>query len=243
MQLYPAIDIKKGTCVRLRQGRFQDVKVYSDSPAQMAERWVAEGATFLHLVDLDGAQQGQLINGKAIREVTRRVPVPVQLGGGIRSLESIEMLLKLGIFRVIIGTKAVEEPEFVRRAVERFGPDHVAVGVDAKDGLVATRGWETVSSRTAVDLCRQMEEMGVRTVIYTDIARDGMLKGPNVEQTRKLAESTGLTVIASGGISSLEDLEELKAAGIPGAILGKSLYENMIDLREALYRFERGEKR
>lgn len=238
MQLYPAIDIKNGTCVRLRQGQFQNVKVYSDSPAQMAERWAAEGATFLHLVDLDGALQGQLVNEEAIREVTRRVSVPVQLGGGIRSLENIEALLKLGIFRVIIGTKAVEDPEFVRQAVERFGADRVAVGVDAKDGLVATRGWETVSSRTAVDLCRQMEEMGVGTVIYTDIARDGMLQGPNVEQTRKLAEKTGLTVIASGGISSLEDLEELKAAGIPGAILGKALYEERFRLREALVRFE-----
>ncbi len=238
MQLYPAIDIKGGQCVRLRQGQFQDVKVYSDSPAKVAEHWAAEGASFLHLVDLDGALAGRLVNEEAILEVTRRVEIPVQLGGGIRSLENIEALLELGVFRVIIGTKAVEDPGFVRQAVERFGAAHIAVGVDAKDGLVATRGWESVSSRTAVDLCRQMEDMGVRTVIYTDIARDGMLQGPNVAMTQKLAENTGLEVIASGGISSLADLEELKAAGIPGAILGKSLYEKKIDLREALSRME-----
>ncbi len=238
MQLYPAIDIKGGQCVRLRQGQFQDVTVYSDSPAQMAAHWEAEGATFLHLVDLDGALAGKLVNREAIRQVTSQVKIPVQLGGGVRSLENIEALLGLGIARVIIGTRAVEEPDFVRQAVERFGAAHIAVGVDAKDGLVATRGWESVSGRTAVDLCRQMEDMGVRTVIYTDIARDGMLQGPNVAMTQKLAESTGLEVIASGGISSLADLGELKAAGIPGAILGKSLYEKRIDLREALSRME-----
>ena len=224
--------------MRLRQGQFQDVTVYSDSPAQMAAHWEAEGATFLHLVDLDGALAGKLVNREAIRQVTSQVKIPVQLGGGVRSLENIEALLGLGIARVIIGTRAVEEPDFVRQAVERFGAAHIAVGVDAKDGLVATRGWESVSGRTAVDLCRQMEDMGVRTVIYTDIARDGMLQGPNVAMTQKLAESTGLEVIASGGISSLADLGELKAAGIPGAILGKSLYEKRIDLREALSRME-----
>lgn len=239
MRLYPAIDIKGGQCVRLRQGKFEDVQVYSDSPARMAEYWAAEGAEFLHLVDLDGALAGKLVNEEAIRAVTAAVKIPVELGGGVRTLENIEALRKLGVFRVILGTKAVEEPELVAQAVERFGPEHIAVGVDARDGLVATRGWESVSRLTAVELCRQMEEMGVRTVIYTDIARDGMLQGPNLAMTRKLAESTGLEVIASGGISCLADLEELEAAGIPGAILGKSLYEKKIDLREALERVSR----
>ncbi|MCI9147411.1 MAG: 1-(5-phosphoribosyl)-5-[(5-phosphoribosylamino)methylideneamino]imidazole-4-carboxamide isomerase [Hungatella sp.] len=239
MQLYPAIDLKDGRCVRLTQGLFDRVKVYSDSPEETARLWVSKGAAFLHLVDLDGALAGRSVNGEVIRRIVKAVDVPVQIGGGIRSRQAAEAMLELGVSRVIIGTRAVREPEFVRQLVEAFGPEKIAVGIDAKKGMVALEGWEQVSAVSAGELCGQMKAFGVRHVVYTDISRDGMLSGPNVEATKELTEETGMDIIASGGVSSMEDLKRLYDAGIQGAIIGKALYEGRLDLQEAVKLFER----
>lgn len=238
MQLYPAIDMKGGKCVRLTQGLFDNVKVYSDTPADMAKLWVSQGASFLHIVDLDGALAGRSVNEEAIRAIVKSVDVPIQLGGGIRSAEAVQYMLDLGITRCIIGTRAAEQPEFIRELIERFGADRIVVGVDAKNGMVAVEGWEKVSSLTAVDLCMQMKEYGVKHIVYTDISRDGTLTGPNVTYTKMLTEQTGLDVIASGGMSCMEDLITLYENGIQGAIIGKALYEKKISLPEAVARFE-----
>ncbi len=241
MKLYPAIDIKDGRCVRLRQGQFDQVKVYSDSPAAMAAMaagWESQGASFLHLVDLDGALKGRSANAETIRQIIQTVKIPTELGGGIRSLRDIEEVLNLGVYRAIIGTKAVEDPELLREAVRQFGPEHIAVGIDAKNGRVATQGWEHTSEITAMELAMQMKDMGVKTIIYTDISRDGMLTGPNVESTKRISDLGGLDVIASGGVSCIGDLRRISQAGIHGAIMGKALYEGRIDLREAVNEFE-----
>ena len=238
MQLYPAIDMKDGRCVRLTQGLFDNVKVYSEDPGETAKTWVSKGADFLHLVDLDGALAGRSVNEPVIRRILEAVEVPVQVGGGIRNRETAERMLDLGVRRVIIGTRAVKEPEFVKGLVETFGPEKVVVGVDARNGMVAVEGWEKVSQMTALDLCLQMRECGVRHVVYTDISRDGMLSGPNVAATRKLTEETGMDIIASGGVSPMEDLQELFDQGITGAIIGKALYEKRLDLEEAVRRFQ-----
>ena len=240
MQLYPAIDMKNGQCVRLRQGAFADMTVYGADPAEMAMKWQEAGASFLHLVDLDGALMGHSVNEEAIRRILAVVSIPVQLGGGIRSEETVEHMLSLGVRRVIIGTRAAREPEFLREMIEKFGADHVAAGVDAQNGMVAVQGWEQVSGISAAELCRKMKDCGVQHIIYTDISRDGMLTGPNVAATRHLTEETGLDIIASGGVSCMQDLENLHAEGICGAIIGKALYEGRIDLREAVKRFEKG---
>ena len=238
MQLYPAIDMKNGQCVRLRQGAFKDITIYSDAPEKVAAHWQEKGASFLHLVDLDGALAGYSVNEEVIRRIADTVSIPIEIGGGIRSKEAVERMLDLGVRRVIIGTKAAEHPEFLRDMVRTFGEEAIVAGVDAKDGMVAVEGWEKVSSLTASDLCRTMKEYGVRHIVYTDISRDGMLSGPNVEATRKLTEETGLDIIASGGVSCMEDLKCLHEAGIRGAIIGKALYENRIDLAEAVRLYE-----
>ena len=238
MQLYPAIDMKNGQCVRLRQGAFKDITIYSDAPERVAAHWQEKGASFLHLVDLDGALAGYSVNEEVIRRIADTVSIPIEIGGGIRSGEAVERMLGLGVRRVIIGTKAVEHPEFLRDMVRTFGEEAIVAGVDAKDGMVAVEGWEKVSSLTASDLCLTMKEFGVRHIVYTDISRDGMLSGPNVEATRKLTEETGLDIIASGGVSCMEDLKCLHEAGIRGAIIGKALYENRIDLAEAVRLYE-----
>ena len=238
MQLYPAIDMKNGQCVRLRQGAFKDITIYSDAPEKVAAHWQGRGASFLHLVDLDGALAGYSVNEEVIRRIADTVSIPIEIGGGIRSKEAVERMLDLGVRRVIIGTKAAEHPEFLRDMVRTFGEEAIVAGVDAKDGMVAVEGWEKVSSLTASDLCLTMKEYGVRHIVYTDISRDGMLSGPNVEATRKLTEETGLDIIASGGVSCMEDLKCLHEAGIRGAIIGKALYENRIDLAEAVRLYE-----
>lgn len=238
MQLYPAIDMKNGQCVRLRQGAFKDITIYSDAPEKVAAHWQENGASFLHLVDLDGALAGYSVNEEVIRRIADTVSIPIEIGGGIRSKEAVERMLDLGVRRVIIGTKAAEHPEFLRDMVRTFGEEAIVAGVDAKDGMVAVEGWEKVSSLTASDLCLTMKEYGVRHIVYTDISRDGMLSGPNVEATRKLTEETGLDIIASGGVSCMEDLKCLHEAGIRGAIIGKALYENRIDLAEAVRLYE-----
>ena len=238
MQLYPAIDMKNGQCVRLRQGAFKDITIYSDAPEKVAAHWQEKGASFLHLVDLDGALAGYSVNEEVIRRIADTVSIPIEIGGGIRSKEAVERMLDLGVRRVIIGTKAAEHPEFLRDMVRTFGEEAIVAGVDAKDGMVAVEGWEKVSSLTASDLCLTMKEYGVRHIVYTDISRDGMLSGPNVEATRKLTEDTGLDIIASGGVSCMKDLQDLHEAGIRGAIIGKALYENRIDLKEAVRLYE-----
>lgn len=238
MQLYPAIDMKDGRCVRLTQGLFDNLKVYSEDPVDIAKMWVSQGATFLHLVDLDGALAGQSVNRSVIRGIVESVSVSVQVGGGIRSHEAVKSMLELGVRRVIIGTRAAKEPEFIRELTARFDPEQIVAGIDAKDGLVAVEGWEKVSSITALELCLRMKEYGVRHVVYTDISRDGMLSGPNVEATEKLTKDTGLDIIASGGVSCMDDLRKLRDRGIRGAIIGKALYEKKLDLKEAVGRFQ-----
>lgn len=238
MQLYPAIDMKNGQCVRLRQGAFKDITIYSDAPEKVAAYWQEKGASFLHLVDLDGALAGYSVNEEAIRRIAETISIPIELGGGIRSGEAVERMLGLGVRRVIIGTKAAEHPEFLRDMVKEYGEDAIVAGVDARDGMVAVEGWEKVSALTASSLCLTMKEYGVKHIVYTDISRDGMLSGPNVEATRKLTEDTGLDIIASGGVSCMEDLKRLHEAGIRGAIIGKALYENRIDLAEAVKLYE-----
>ena len=239
MQLYPAIDLKDGQCVRLKQGEFKEITVYSQKPEEVAALWQSHGATFLHLVDLDGALAGRSVNEKVIKKIADTVSIPIEIGGGIRSEEAIESMLSLGVARVIIGTKAVENPEFIREVVKKFGQDRIVAGVDAKDGMVAVEGWEKISGITASELCNRMKEYGVRHIVYTDISRDGMLTGPNVEYTKKLTEETGMDIIASGGMSSMEDLRQLYHAGVRGAIIGKALYEMRIDLKEAIEAFEK----
>ena len=236
MILYPAIDLKGGKCVRLSMGDFNKEKIYSDDPASVAASFAEAGAEYIHVVDLDAALLGHGVNETIIRGIVAAAGVPVQTGGGIRELLDIERKLDMGIKRVIIGTKAVEEPGFVLEAVREFGAEHIAVGIDAKDGLVAVRGWEKISEAGSTELALKMRDLGVKTIIYTDISRDGMLSGPNVSATAKLAKDTGMEIIASGGISGIEDLTALKNEGVPGAIIGKALYENKINLKEALER-------
>lgn len=242
MKLFPAIDIKNGQCVRLRQGQFHDVEVYSHIPAHIAESFEEQGASYIHIVDLDGALAGHSVNEDVIREIVSKVSIPVQVGGGIRTIKDIENKLSLGVDRVIIGTKAVENPQFVKEAITRFGAERIVVGIDAKNGMVATDGWEKLSNFNAVQLALQMKELGVQTIVYTDIAKDGMLQGPNVEHTEKMVTATGLNIIASGGVSSMKDLADLNAIPVYGAIIGKAIYEKRIDLAEAVKKYgESGE--
>ncbi|MFT4144095.1 MAG: 1-(5-phosphoribosyl)-5-[(5-phosphoribosylamino)methylideneamino]imidazole-4-carboxamide isomerase [Mobilitalea sp.] len=239
MILFPAIDIKNGQCVRLRQGSFQDVLVYSDVPLKIAKQWEAAGASFIHIVDLDGALVGHSVNDEVIKEIVREVKIPIQVGGGIRTIKDIENKLSLGIDRVIIGTKAVKDPAFIKEAIATFGSKRIVIGIDAKDGMVAIEGWEKVSSYQAVTLAVEMKKLGVKTIVYTDISKDGMLQGPNIAHTKEMVQVTGLNIIASGGVASLKDLEMLEEINVYGAIMGKALYENRIDLKKAVNLFER----
>ena len=238
MRLYPAIDIKDGKCVRLTQGLFDNVNVYSDTPWEIAKEFEKAGAKFIHVVDLDGALKGRSVNAEVIRKIASSVNIPIELGGGIRTLENIKEVLELGVYRAIIGTKAVENPEFIREAIEKFGAEHIVVGVDAKDGYVAVEGWEKLSDKTALSMALAMKDMGIKTIVYTDISKDGMLQGPNVEQTKLLSDKTGIDIIASGGVSGMDDLRNIQNAGIHGAIIGKAIYEKRINLKEAVDEFE-----
>lgn len=239
MRLYPAIDIKNGKCVRLLQGQFDKETIYSERPMEVAKKWQQAGASFIHVVDLDGALDGIWTNKEAIGSIVNAVNIPVQTGGGIRKIEDIEERLNVGLNRVIIGTLAIKQPEIVKEAVERFGADKIVVGIDAKDGMVAVHGWEEVSKVSALDLCLQMKEYGVNTIVYTDIAKDGMMSGPNLEQTKELVEKTGMDIIASGGVSNIDDLKNVESINAEGAIIGKALYTEAIDLVEAVKLFEK----
>ncbi len=240
MIVYPAIDMRGGRCVRLRQGDFAAETVFADDPADAARRWVDEGAAWLHVVNLDGAL-GEVgadsPNLAALERILRVVPAPVQFGGGVRSLEDVARLLGLGVARVILGTVAVRQPEVVAEAVAQHGAERVAVGIDARDGRVTVQGWTEAAETTAPELAARMAALGVRHAIYTDVGRDGMLVGVNVEGTVGLARASGLQVIASGGVASLDDVRALKARedeGIAGVIIGMALYRGAIRLPEAL---------
>ena len=236
MLVIPAIDLKDGECVRLRQGRMDDSTVFGDDPVSMAKRWVDAGCRRLHLVDLNGAFAGTPVNGEAVTAIAQAFPqLPIQIGGGIRTLETIEHYVKAGVSYVIIGTKAVKEPAFVKEACAAF-PGKVIVGLDAQDGFVATDGWAEVSTVKAVDLARQFKDDGVSSIVYTDIARDGMMQGVNVEATVNLAVEGGIPVIASGGVTNIEDIRALSKVagqGILGAITGRALYEGTLDVAQA----------
>lgn len=232
MTIYPAIDIKDGQCVRLTRGDFSAQTVFDPNPAVVAKRWRDMGAAWLHVVDLDGARAGEGRNDDAVRRILAAADVPVQLGGGIRCMADVRRKLDMGVARVILGTAALNDPSFTREAVQAYG-ERVAVGVDAAEGKVAVSAWQEVSQVDAVDFIRELKEIGVRTVIYTDIACDGMMTGPNTALYERAAEM-GLDIIASGGVSTLEDLARLNDTGVAGAIIGKALYLNAIDLREAV---------
>lgn len=233
MRIYPAIDIKDGNCVRLLQGRFSDITVYGDNPAEMAKKWESLGGEFIHVVDLDGALKGHGVNAEAIKKICQSVNVPVQTGGGIRTMEDIEYKLSCGINRVIIGTSAVKDADFVKRAVDKY-KEKIVIGIDAKDGMVAIEGWEEVSDFTAVDFAKKMESIGVQTIVYTDIATDGTLKGPNLDAMRDMTRQTSLDVIASGGVGSLAHITSLIPTCVEGVIVGRALYTGDVDLAEAV---------
>ena len=236
MELIPAIDLKDGKCVRLRQGRMEDSTVFSENPVEMADRWVAEGATRLHLIDLDGAFAGSPKNHQVIRAICSAYPdLPIQVGGGIRDEATVESYLNDGVRYTIIGTKAVNEPHFINDLCLEF-PGHIIVGLDAKDGKVAIDGWSKLSHHDVIDMARHFENDGVAAIIYTDISKDGMMKGVNVDSTVKLAQSVRIPVIASGGVTNIDDIKnlcEVQDEGISGVIIGRALYEGTLDLAEA----------
>lgn len=235
MLLIPAIDLKEGKCVRLRQGDMNEVTVFSDQPVEVARRWVDAGARRLHIVDLDGAFKGEPVNADVIHDIAEEFPdLPIQVGGGIRNESSVDVYIQAGVRFVIIGTRAVKEPHFISDLCVEF-PTHIIVGLDARDGKVATDGWSKLSKHDAVDMARHFEEDGVEAIIYTDIARDGMMQGVNIEATVELAESINIPVIASGGIKNIENvkkLAEVSDSGIIGAITGRAIYEGTIDFAE-----------
>lgn len=237
MILFPAIDLKDGKCVRLEKGKMDKSTIFNNSPADQAKKFVKQGCKWLHMVDLNGAFEGKPVNSQAVEEVIKSLNgTPCQLGGGIRNLKTIEHWLSRGVSRVIIGTACVENPSLVKQACKEF-PNQIAVGIDAKNGYVATQGWAETSDIKALDLALKFEDDGVSAIIYTDINRDGVLSGPNLEETTKLAEKLSTPVIISGGISSLEDLincKKCKDFGISGVISGRAIYDGRIDLKEAL---------
>ena len=236
MLIIPAIDLKDGQCVRLRQGVMEDTTVFSDDPLEMATKWVGEGARRLHLVDLNGAFEGKPVNAECVNEITKTFPdLPVQIGGGIRDIKIANTYIEAGVSYLIIGTMAVTHPEFVSELCREF-PDRIVVGLDANNGLVATDGWVKQTDINVVELSKKYEQDGVSSIIYTDIARDGMMQGVNVEATANLAKETTIPIIASGGITNLDDIAALlKNAhhGIIGAITGRAIYEGMLDFNDA----------
>ncbi len=233
MIIFPAIDIKDGRCVRLTQGKFDQVSIYNDNPAEVARLWESMGARYIHLVDLDGARDGSPASRAMVKSVIDAVDIPVQVGGGIRSLERADQLIALGARRIILGTAAVNDRELTQAVAERY-PGRTAVSVDAVNGMAAVNGWAKVSDTDVLDICTFMQEIGINTLIYTDILMDGMLKGPNFGEYERLMRETSLDIIASGGVTTKEDITRLAQMGIYGAIVGKALYDEKIDLKEAI---------
>jgi phosphoribosylformimino-5-aminoimidazole carboxamide ribotide isomerase len=233
MQIWPAIDLRGGKCVRLKQGDYGRETIYGDDPAEMARRWVSEGAQYLHLVDLDGARDGYWANKVAVEQILASVSVPCELGGGIRDEVTIRTLLDLGVSRLVVGTKALKEPEWFRKMCRKF-PSRLAVGIDAKNGLVATDGWLETSTMSAVSLAQQYDTEPVAAVIYTDIAKDGMLEGPNLAAMAEMQQAVDLPVIASGGVTSAADVRSLAEVSVAGCIIGRALYEGNLTMKDAL---------
>jgi len=236
MDIIPAIDLLGGNCVRLYQGDYQQAEIFSDNPAQMALRFEQDGATRLHIVDLDGAKAGKVVNLGAIESILEKVTIPVQVGGGIRTAQSVEQLIKIGVARVILGTVAVENPQLVQELAQGH-PERIVVGIDARNGKVSTRGWLKNTEISAVDLAKRMSALGVSAIIYTDIARDGTLQGPNINALKELSSRIEIPVIASGGVSCLGDLLSLlslESLGVEGVIIGKAIYSGAVDLKEAV---------
>ena len=233
MEVIPAIDLKGGRCVRLLQGDFDKETVFSTDPGAVARGWEQAGAPRIHVVDLEGAASGRPENAGAVARILGSVDIPVQLGGGVRNMETLEGWLDKGIQRVVLGTAAVEDPDFLREALRRFG-ESVVVGIDARDGRVAASGWKRTTEVDAIELIERMKGFGVRRIIYTDISRDGMLSGPNLESVRQVVSKAGIPVIASGGVSTIEHLKSLRELGVEGAIVGRALYTGDVNLTEAI---------
>lgn len=231
MIIFPAIDIRNGKCVRLQQGRFDKEDIYGDNPVEVAQRWEKMGAKYLHLVDLDGALEGKSINEDVIKKIISSVNIPVQLGGGIRSMADIQRVLDFGVSRAILGTSALKEDGFMEEALGQY-KEKIAVSIDAKNGLVATNGWTKISGLRAMDFAKKLESLGLTTIIYTDISKDGMLEGPNFGELKELQQNISIDIIASGGISSKENVIKLKELQLYGAIIGKALYTGNIKLEE-----------
>ena len=233
MLILPAIDLRNGKCVNLVQGRAGEETIFSEQPVEMAQRWQAGGAEYLHLVDLDGAFSATSNNLHIVKEIVEILQIPAQLGGGIRTMEKLDDVLALGVVRAILGTAALKNPPLVEAACKKYG-SRIAVGIDATDGMVATEGWLDVSEKSALAFAREMEDCGVQTIIYTDIKSDGMLQGPNLETTAAIADAVSVNVIASGGITSIQDVRALKAIDVHGAIVGRALYTGALDLSTAI---------
>lgn len=234
MLVFPAIDLRGGQCVRLRQGDYNQETVFDGDPAEVARRWVGQGAGYLHLVDLDGARQGHPVNGPAVRAVVRAAGgVPCQLGGGLRAEGHIEEALAWGVARVILGTRAVTDPAWLEGVCRRY-PGRIVLGLDARDGLAATEGWREVSQKPALEFARRCAGWPLAALVYTDISRDGMLEGPNLEALAEMARAVPLPVIASGGVTTVDDVRRLARLGLAGCIIGRALYEGRLDLREAI---------
>jgi len=234
MIVFPAVDLRDGKCVRLVQGRKEDMTVYSNDPMAMAIYWADQGARWLHVVDLDGAFEGRPRNLDKVQAIAQAVDVKIQFGGGMRTLDDIERALQAGVQRVIIGTRAVEDPEFLLYLLNELGPERIILGLDAIDGMVAVEGWEKKSDILAVDFAQTAARLGATTAIYTDVARDGLLQGPNFEGIQCMVQESGLAIIASGGIASLDDIKRLQGMGVAGAITGKAIYEGRLELKAAL---------
>ena len=231
MIIFPAIDIRKGKCVRLQQGEFSREQIFGENPVETALQWLNRGAQFLHVVDLDGALEGRTVHTGLIREIINRVPIPVQVGGGIRTLEDIHRLLGIGTARIILGTSAVLKTDLVKQAIALYG-EKIAVSLDAKNGYMAVDGWKTVTNLRAIDFAKELQNIGLQTIVYTDIAKDGMLSGPNYTELEEMKKNLTLDLIASGGVSSKADIEKLQQMGFYGAIIGKALYTGDIRLEE-----------
>ncbi len=233
MKIIPAIDIKDGQCVRLLQGDYGKIIKYSKNPVEIAKKWEAMGAEIIHLVDLDGAKTGKLVNIEMLKDIIENIKVPVEVGGGIRTSEAVKQYLEAGVKRVIIGTAAIKNPEWVMKMIKIYG-DKICVSIDVRNGFIASEGWLDVSKIKAADFILKLEKWGVKTVVYTDISKDGMLKGPNFEMYGKISKKTKIDIIASGGVTTLNDIKKLKKMNLYGAIIGKSIYDGVIDLKEAI---------
>lgn len=233
MIIFPAIDLKDGNCVRLKQGNFEDSIIYSNTPVEIAKSFEKDGAKWIHIVDLNGAETNNNINFETIKNIIKNIAIPIQVGGGIRSIEKAKQLLEIGVTRIIIGTSAIEDFELLENLVKTY-QEKVIVSIDANHQRVATRGWKTQTDIDAIDLSKKLEKIGIKTIVYTDISKDGMMQGPNFQDYLELSKKTSLKIIASGGVSSLNDVLRLNEIGLYGAIIGKAIYESKINLKEAI---------